>query len=304
MRGKQVWLASVASTVLLLTACGGGDGDGTAAVGTGSNASNNTNTGGTPTATSPGSPPADSSTPPSVQTACRPNGNFSYSGSASPVMAQNGQLAVVVVPNLPSEYAKNRNMTAANVPAASLVQQSSGAFTTLASSSAETDCLGLDHGAVTDIQGVGTDVAIGRWNRAMDTDGNTYTDTQGVHYAVGRPLSLPATSGTLTCTSLISDTVATNDGSADGTLGTGSATLDLGSRTLVGLNLSIKLANTQYGVSFPQAPLNGVSKTTGQASVQSVVVGHDATQPLVAVGYTATLPNTQGIGGVVILSCH
>ncbi|VWD61571.1 membrane protein [Burkholderia lata] len=300
MWGKQVWLAGVASTALLLTACGGGD-DG--AVNTGSNASNNT-TGGTPTTTSPAVPPANASPQPSAQAACRPNGNFSYSGAASPVTANNGQLAVLVVPNLPGEYAKNRNMTAAGVPAASLVQQGSGAFTTLASSSAATDCLGLDHGAVTDIQGVGTDVAIGRWNRAMDTDGNTYTDTQGVHYAVGTPLSLPATGGPLACTQVIADTVASNDGSTAGTLVSSSATLDLGTRQLTTLNLSIKQATAQYGLTYTQVPLNGVLKTTGPATIQSIVVGHDATQPLVAVGYSAALPNTQGVGGVVILSCH
>ncbi|WP_107314881.1 hypothetical protein [Burkholderia metallica] len=300
MRGMQVWLASVASTALLLTACGGGD-DGGAK--TGSNASN-TDTAGTPTATSPAAPPPGSSTQPSVQTACRPNGSFSYSGSAPPVAANNGQLAVLVVPNLPSEYAKNRNMTAANVPAASLVQQPSGAFTTLASSSAATDCLGLDHGAVTDIQSVGTDVAIGRWNRAMDTDGNTYTDTQGVHYAVGTPLSLPATGGVLACTQVIADTVASNYGGTDGTLVSGSATLDPATRMLTALNLSIKLNNAQYALTYTQVPLNGVLNTSGPATIQSIVVGHDAAQPLVAVGYSVALPTTQGVGGVAILSCH
>ncbi|WP_412024387.1 hypothetical protein [Burkholderia cepacia] len=301
MRGKQVCLVSLMSAVLVLTACGGGDGDG--AANTSGNASSNT-TAGTPTSTSPAAPPTNSATQPATQTACRPNGNFTYSGSASQVVANNGQLAVVVVPSLPSEYAKNRNMTAANVPATSLVQQASGAFTTLASSPAATDCLGLDHGAVTEIQSVGTDVAIGRWNRAMDTDGNTYTDTQGVHYAVGTPLSLAATSGTLACTQLIADTVASNDGSVAGTLGTSSATLDLGTRTLSTLNLSISLSNAQYGLTYTAVPLNGVSKTAGQALIQSVVVGHDAAQPLVVVGYSATLPNTQGVGGVVVLSCH
>ncbi|MCA7950741.1 hypothetical protein LGM43_10685 [Burkholderia seminalis] len=296
MRGKQVWLAGLMSTVLMLTGCGGGD-DGGAA--TGSSASNN-NTAGTPPATSsPGT-----TTEPSVQTACRPNGNFNYSGSASPVAASNGQLAVLVVPNLPSEYAKNRNFTAANVPATSLVQQGSGAFTTLASSTAATDCLGLDHGTVTDIQGVGTDIAIGRWIRAMDTDGNTYTDTQGVHYAVGTPLSLPATGGPLACTQVIADTVASNDGSTSGTLVSSSATLDPGTRVLTSLNLTIKLTGTQYGLTYTQVPLNGVLKTTGPATIQSIIVGHDATQPLVAVGYSAALPNTQGVGGVVVLSCH
>ncbi|MGU3781552.1 hypothetical protein [Burkholderia metallica] len=300
MRGMQVWLASVASTALLLTACGGGD-DGAAK--TGSNASN-TDTAGTPTATSPAAPPPGSSTQPSVQTACRPNGSFSYSGSAPPVAANNGQLAVLVVPNLPSEYAKNRNMTAANVPAASLVQQPSGAFTTLASSAAATDCLGLDHGAVTDIQSVGTDVAIGRWNRAMDTDGNTYTDTQGVHYAVGTPLSLPATGGVLACTQVIADTVASNIGDTDGTLVSGSATLDPATRMLTALNLSIKLNSAQYPLTYTQVPLNGVLNTSGPATIQSIVVGHDAAQPLVAVGYSVALPTTQGVGGVAILSCH
>ncbi|QCP50841.1 hypothetical protein FAZ95_17790 [Trinickia violacea] len=248
------------------------------------------------------SAPAPSPAQPAAQAACRPNGNFAYSGSASQVAANNGQLAVIVVPSLPSDVSKGRHMTAPNAPASSQVQQTSGAFTTLASSAAATDCLGLDHGTVSEIQSVGTDVAIGRWNQAKDTDGNTYTSQQGVHYAVGTPLSLSATSGTLACTQLIADTVASNDGGATGTLGTSSATLDLGTRTLNNLSLSINLANTQYALTNTQAPLNGVS-TTGQLSVQSVVVGHDATQPLIAVGYSATLPNTVGIGGVMVLSC-
>ncbi|MEQ5844055.1 hypothetical protein [Paraburkholderia acidicola] len=196
-------------------------------------------------------------------------------------------------------------MTAADVPASSLVQQPGGAFTTLASSAAETDCLGLEHGAVTEIQSVGSDVAIGRWNKAMDTDGNTYNDQQGVHYAVGTPLSLSATSGTLVCTQLIADAVASDDGSPGGTLETSSATLDLATRTLNNLNLSINwantpfaLTNTQRTVTSAQAPLNGVS-TNGPLLVQSVVVGRDATQPLVAVGYS-----TVSFGGVVVLSCH
>ncbi|WP_321856514.1 hypothetical protein [Burkholderia cenocepacia] len=301
MRGKQVCLVGLASTVLMLTACGGGD-DGGAAK-TGSNASNS-DTAGTPPATSPGTPAPGAPAQPSVPTACRPNGSFSYSGAASPVAANNGQLAVLVVPNLPSEWSKNRNMTAANVPATSLVQQGSGAFTTLASSSAATDCLGLDHGAVTEIQGVGTDVAIGRWNRAMDTDGNTYTDMQGVHYAVGTPLSLPATGAPLSCTQVIADTVASNEGGANGALVSSSATLDPVTRMLTTLNLSIQLGSAQHGLTYTQVPLNGVLKTTGPATIQSIVVGHDAAQPLVAVGYTVALPNTQGVGGVAVLSCH
>ncbi|MXN78040.1 hypothetical protein GR157_25245 [Burkholderia sp. 4701] len=276
------------SSAVLLAACGGGD-DG--AVNTGSNASNG-NGGGTSTTT----PPAVS--PPSAQAACRPSGRFTYSGSASQVAAANGQLAVVVVPSLPTAYQKNRNFTAPNAPASSLVQQASGAFTTLASSAAATDCLGLEHGAVTEIQSVGSDVAIGRWNQAMDTDGNTYNSEQGVHYAIGTPLSLSATSGTLACTQLIADKVSTADGSPGGTLGASSATLDPGTRTLNNLSLSINWPIGQYTLTNAQSPLNGVS-TTGQLSVQSVVVGHDAAQPLVAVGYA-----TPTIGGVVVLSCH
>ncbi|MEN8513234.1 hypothetical protein [Burkholderia sp. RS02] len=300
MQGRRVWLAGVMSTAMLLTACGG-DSAGTVNSG---NSPSSGNAAGTPATTSPTSPPTVSSTqPPSAQAACRPNGNFTYSGSASLVAANNGQLSVVVVPSLPSAYSKNRNMTAPNAPASSLVQQASGAFTTLASSAAATDCLGLDHGAVTEIQSVGADVAIGRWNQAMDTDGNTYTNTQGVHYAVGTPLSLSATSGTLACTQVLADTVTTNDGTASGTLGTSSATLDLGARTLNNLNLSINMANAQYTLTFSKASLNAASATVGQMSVQPVVVGHDAMQPLVAVGYSSALPNTQGIGGIVVLSC-
>lgn len=285
---KKLVLMGLMSSAVLLAACGGGD-DG--AVNTGSNASNS-NGGGTSATT----PPVVS--PPSAQAACRPSGRFTYSGSASQVAAANGQLAVVVVPSLPKAYQKNRNFTAPNAPASSLVQQASGAFTTLASSAAATDCLGLDHGAVTEIQSVGSDVAIGRWNQAMDTDGNTYNSEQGVHYAIGTPLPLSATSGSLVCTQLIADAVSTTNGTPGGTLGASSATLDLGTRTLNNLSLSINQANTQYTLTNAQSPLNGVS-TTGQLSVQTVVVGHDAAQPLVAIGYA-----TQGIGGVVVLSCH
>ena len=252
----------------------------------------------TPAKTSPSATSPQSS----AQVACSPNGSFTYSGSASQVAPSNGTLAVVVVPTLPAAYQKNRNFTASAAPASSQVQQASGAFTTLASSAAATDCLGLEHGTVSDIQGVGSDVAIGRWNAAMDTDGNTYNPEQGVHYAVGTPLSLTATSGTLACTQQIADTVASNDGTAAGTLGTTSATLDLGTRTLNNLSMSINLANANYTLTNVQAPLNGTSMT-GQLSIQSVVVGHDVTQPLVALGYSATLPNAPTIGGVVVLSC-
>jgi hypothetical protein len=270
-----------------LSACGGSDDSPSVAT---------SSTSSTPAITSPSATPPQSS----AQVACSPNGSFTYSGSASQVAASNGTLAVVVVPNLPVDVQKNRNFTAPAAPASSQVQQASGAFTTLASSGAATDCLGLEHGAVSDIQGVGSDVAIGRWNAAMDTDGNTYNPAQGVHYAVGTPLSLTATSGTLACTQVIADTVASNDGTAAGTLGTTSATLDLGTRTLNNLSMSINLASANYTLTNTQAPLNGTS-TTGQLSIQSVVVGHDATQPLVALGYSATLPQT--IGGVVVLSC-
>ncbi|HDR9205716.1 TPA: hypothetical protein QDB18_000751 [Burkholderia vietnamiensis] len=247
-------------------------------------------------------PVAPQPVPPAAQAACRPAGKFTYTGSASQIAANNGQFAVVTVPTLPPAYANNRNFTAPNAPASSLVQQASGAFTTLASSAAATDCLGLDHGAVTEIQSSGTDVAIGRWNQAMDTDGNTYTSTQGVHYAVGTPLALTATSGTLACTQLLADTVASDNGGASGTLGATTATLDLGARTLDNLRLSLNVANTAYTLTYAQAPLNGTSKT-GQLSIQSVVVGHDATQPLVAVGCAGSVPNAGGIGGVVVLAC-
>jgi hypothetical protein len=241
--------------------------------------------------------PAPSPSQPSAQAACRPSGKFTYSGSASQVAANNGQLAVIVVPTLPSAYSKNRNMTAPNAPASSQVQQASGAFTTLASSAAATDCLGLDHGAVTEIQSVGTDVAIGRWNQAMDTDGNTYSSDQGVHYAVGTPLTLSATTGTLACTQLIADNVANSAGTPGGTLGTSSATLNLATRTLDNLNLTISGANGTYTLTSAQTPLNDAA-TSGQLTVQTAVVGHDATQPLVAVGYS-----TSSVGGVVVLSC-
>ena len=292
---QSLGLSSVLVTTLVtaaLSACGGGDDANPFSAAAAAPSSS----------AAPASPQPAQPAQPSAPTACRPNGKFTYSGSASQIAANNGQLAVVVVPSLPAAYAKNRNFTAPNAPASSQVQQASGAFTTLASSAAETDCLGLDHGAVTEIQSVGTDVAIGRWNQAMDTDGNTYTSQQGVHYAVGTPLQLMATSGTLACTQLMADTVANGDGGAAGTLGTSSATLDLATRTLNNLSLSINLMNTPYTLTSVQAPLNGVSKT-GQLSVQSVVVGHDATQPLIAVGYSATLPSTDGIGGVVVLSC-
>jgi hypothetical protein len=301
MQGKQVWLASLMSTTMLLSACGGGDGAGT--VNSGGSTSNGTTPGAPATTTSAAPSPTSTTTPPAAQAACRATHNVTYSGSASQIAANNGQLAVVLVPSLPVAYSKNRNMTAPNAPASSQVQQASGAFTTLASSAAATDCLGLDHGAVTEIQSAGSDVAIGRWNQAEDTDGNTYTYQQGVHYAVGTPLTLTATSGTLACTQLMADTITSGDGGLSGTLGTATATLDLGTRTLNNLSLSVNINNTLSTLTQAQAPLNGVS-SGGTLSVQSVVVGHDATQPLIAVGYSTTQGNSAGIGGVVVLSCR
>lgn len=279
-------LLAVALFAATLSACGGGDGGGTSSTG--------------PTASPAPSPasPAPAIPAPSAQAACRPSGRFTYSGSASQVAANNGQLAVVVVPSLPATAWRNRNFTAPAVPASSLVQQASGGFTTLAASAAATDCLGLDHGLVADIQSVGTDVAIGRWTQAMDTDRNTYNSEQGVSYAVGTPLTLSATNGSLVCTALIAGAAANNNGAAAGVLGTASATLDLATRTLNNLSLSITVNNTSSTVTKAQTPLNGVS-SEGLLTVQSVVVGHDAKRPLVALGYAAGL-----VGGVVVMSCQ
>ncbi len=286
-------LVSTVFAIAALSACGGGDDAGTPAAASAAS---------TPAVPAPASSTPAASTPPAAQVACRPAGDFTYSGSASQIAANDGQLAVLVVPSLPKAYSKGRNMTAPNAPASSQIQQPSGAFTTLASSAAASDCLGMDHGVVSEIQGVGTDVAIGRWNQAMDTDENTYTMEQGVHYAVGTPLALSATSGTLACTQLIADAVANGDGGVAGTLDASSATLNPGAGTLDNLSLSIRVRDTPYTFTSTQTPLNGAA-TSGQLLVQSVVVGHDATQPLIAVGYSATLPNTQGIGGVVVLAC-
>ncbi|KWF03893.1 hypothetical protein WL82_16365 [Burkholderia ubonensis] len=280
-------LFGVALITTALSACGGGD---------------DVNTSGTGTSVPPASSATPSSPQPTVQAACRPNCNFTYSGSASQVKDSNGKLAVLVVPSLPKYVQLNRNFTASAVPASSLVQQASGAFTTLASSDSATDCLGLDHGMVSDIQGVASDVAIGRWNMAKDTDGNTYTSSQGVHYAVGTPLSLPVASGTLACTQLIADSVANDFSGPTGTLGSTSATLDLATRTLNNLSMTIHDLNGQYTLTKAQTPLNGVS-TEGSLSVQTVVVGHDAKQPLVALGYS-TSQSKSGVGGVVVLSCQ
>ncbi|WDD96153.1 hypothetical protein Bsp3421_006351 [Burkholderia sp. FERM BP-3421] len=282
-------LLALALLAATLSACGGGDDGGTSSTGS--------------TASPLPASPAPEAPAPSAQAACRPSGRFTYSGSASQVAASNGQLAVVVVPSLPTAYQKKRNFTAPAAPASSLVQQPSGGFTTLAASAAATDCLGLDHGMVTDIQSVGADVAIGRWTQAMDTDRNTYNGEQGVSYAVGTPLTLSATSGSLVCTSLIAGPVANNTGAEGGSLGTASATLDLAARTLNNLSLSITVINTPYTVTKAQTPLNGVS-SEGMLTVQSVVVGHDAKRPLVALGYSAAPPNTQGVGGVVVMSCQ
>ncbi|KAF1026233.1 MAG: hypothetical protein GAK40_01282 [Burkholderia plantarii] len=250
----------------------------------------------------PGRPgPAD---PPPAQAACRPQGNVTYSGSAAQVAPRNGTLAVVVMPSLPRDYQRGRDFTAPEAPAASQVQQPGGAFTTLASSAAAGDCLGIEHGMVTEIQGIGSDVAIGRWIRAKDTDGNTYTEVQGVHYAVGTPLALPARAGTLACTQRLADTVSVGNGGNSGTLlDTTSATLDLGTRTLNDLVLTVRMSDGEHTLTQARAPLNGVA-TGGALAVQTVVVGHDASEPMVALGYSATLPNGNEAGGVAVLSCR
>ncbi|RQR43487.1 hypothetical protein DIE20_11515 [Burkholderia sp. Bp9131] len=271
-----------------LSACGGGDS------GTGVNSSSGAS------AASPASSSDTSTSAPAAQVACRPNGKFTYSGSASPVKDNGGKVAVIVVPSLPDDVSKNRNFTATAAPANAQVQQPSGAFTTLATSDDSTDCLGLDHGAVTEIQSVGTDVAIGRWNQAMDTDGNTYSDRQGVHYAVGTPLTLTATSGTLACSLVIADQAA-GDIASYGKLTAASATLDLSSRTLNNLSLTIQPTDTggnPVTTVKAQAPVNGIT-IGGGMSVQSVVVGHNPQQPLVAIGYKV---GTRG--GVAVLSCQ
>ncbi|QCP55153.1 hypothetical protein FAZ95_38960 [Trinickia violacea] len=196
-------------------------------------------------------------------------------------------------------------ISAASEPLRSEVQQSSygGAFTTIGTSALS---ISLTPGStISDLNGAGGYVAIGRWNHGSDSSGGNYTANQGAHYAVGTSLTLSPGTGSLACSNLMATSPTSVTGSvAPGTLVSASATLDLTTLTLTNFSETVTIgADKQAPITAATVPTGG-GQFGGGLSFLVRTMGSDSTKPLVAIAYGARLPNTGDINGLVVLSCH
>lgn len=279
---KNYRLVAGAVFALALSACGGGGGS------------------------SPTSQQSATTSDPATQAPATAYTDWTVKGSAPAVTGVGGLVAVVLVPDTVTSTSVSGTMfTASNAPLATQIQQPNygGAFTTLGSTSL---AVALTKGStIAEVNGAGGYVAIGRWTHGSDSSGGNYNANQGAHYAVGNPLTLTASAGTLACSALMSTAPVSASGSvAPGSLQSATATIDLSTLSLNNFTATVTIG-TDNAASFTKATslLSGTAMGGGVTMVTQVM-GNDATKPLVAVAYGAHLANTGEINGLVVLSCQ
>ena len=281
----QLRVLPVFAVALCLAGCGGGSGNGSSE---------------SPSATAQ-STPAGGTTQAPAQTYT----DWSFSGSAPSVTGAGGKVAVLFVPDtLNSHGVSGTDIDDDNAALAGQVQQSNygGAFTTFASSSVG---ISLTKGStIADINGTGGYIAIGRWTHGSDSSGGNYNENEGAHYAVGTPLTLTRSTGTLSCSLLMATSPTSVSGSvAPGSLKTATATLDLASLNLQNFAATVAIgADTSGTIAQASMFADGESFVAG-GTFFAHTVGTDSTKPLVVIAYGAKLPNTGDINGLMVLSC-
>lgn len=269
---RYALVPSMIAMAVALTACGGGGGD-----------------------SAPSAPPAGS-TPQS----------FTVNGSAAAVASSGNNVSVLFTPATlsGSSLPQGTVFNAASVPFLNFhTYNLTGAYTQVAASDSATSALS-DNGTISDVAGVGGFVAIGRWTNGSDTTGGTYNANQGAAYAVGTPLTLTASSGTLSCSkALATSPVSTSGSVAPGSLTAATATLDLATLTLSSFSATVAIgADSAFTFISSQVALNQVQSGGGNTFV-SRVMGNDATKPVIAVSYGTHATSTGDINGLVVLTC-
>lgn len=274
---------AIAAAILTLTlaACGGGGGD--------SGTSTQTSTNGQGTNTQAGT-------------------DYVVAGSAPTVTGLNGSVSVLFSANaLRSNGMIGTAFFAPSVSLSTFTQQAAyaGAFTTVNSAIANGTVTLSKGGTIADINGAGGYVAIGRWTHGADTSGGNYTANQGGTYVVGNPLTLTATSGTLSCSALMSTSPTSVTGSvAPGKLSAATATLDLSTLKLNNLSATVTIgSDVNATITQSSVTAKGMQMSNGFTAMAEPV-GNDASKPLIALAYGTKLTNTGDIAGVIVFACQ
>ncbi|CAB3681000.1 hypothetical protein [Trinickia soli] len=274
---------AIAAAILTLTlaACGGGGG--------GSGTSTQTSTNGQGTSTQAGT-------------------DYVAVGSAPTVTGVNGSVSVLFSANaLRSNGMTGTSFSAPSVSLSTFTQQAAygGAFTTVNSGVANGAVTLTKGGTIADINGAGGYVAIGRWTQGSDSSGGNYTANQGGTYVVGNPLTLTATSGTLSCSALMSTSPTAVTGSvAPGKLSAATATLDLSTMKLSNLSATVTIgSDVNATIAQSSVTAKGMQFSNGFTAMAEPM-GNDASKPLIALAYGTKLTNTGDINGVIVFACQ
>ncbi|WP_310633910.1 hypothetical protein [Paraburkholderia sp.] len=230
----------------------------------------------------------------------------SGTGTSPAISGVNGNVALIFMPaSTTANSITGTTITAGSEPLSSQVQQSAygGAFTSVGVPSLS--IVLTKHSTIADLNGAGNYIAIGRWTAGSDSSGGNYTANQGAVYAVGNPLTLTQTSGTMTCVNVMATSPASATGSvAPGSLLSATATIDLSSRTLQNFAATVSIGSDSGAtITKTSAALTGGSMGSG-ANLMVEPMGNDAAHPLVAVAYAGKLTNTGDVNGLVVLSCN
>jgi hypothetical protein len=206
-----------------------------------------------------------------------------------------------------------RLLAASGVDRSLLTQDANGAFTSLAKSGrgifvglpTNTGEVFSHTGRVEDVAGSDGVVAIGRWSDGSDSLGDAYNENQGAVYAVGNPLILTKSAGTLSCRMVHATQPTSLAGNVPpGKVNSAAGTLDLGTLQLANVALDVSIGSDQnYAIAMDSLMLGQMDGRQGWSAV-SKVMGTEVTQPYIALAYAADLPQTGDINGLVVLKCE
>ncbi|WP_199028480.1 hypothetical protein [Ralstonia sp. ASV6] len=271
MRLFSIRAVVLASAVLLAACGGGGDGAGTAST----------------TTTSSSQPVAAAIT---VQ------------GSSTKVTAD--PLALIYMgPNGSSStlFGANTLGSTSSAAASSQTQLDGGGFSAFNIGAV---AVSLTQGTITDLAGT-SDFQIGRWTNGKGQNVPTMNANQGAYYVAGKPIQLQAsqTAGTFACTlAAATKPTAVSGATAPGTVTSATATIDKTTLNAT-INITYSIGADQSVAINKTVAAGSASSGNGIAMVTSVI-GSNATQPNLAVVFTAKSSASGDTSGSVVLSCQ
>lgn len=236
-------------------------------------------------------------------------------GYAPEVKGTDGKVSVLFASAMQpaASLSAGRLIASSSVDRSLLTQDANGAFTAFANSGEGGIFAGFrttgevfSHmGRVEDVAGSDGVVAIGRWSDGSNSLGDAYNENQGAVYAVGNPLTLTRSAGTLSCRMVHATQPTSLAGNVpSGKLNSAVGTLDLGTLQFANVALDVSIGSDQnYAIAMGGLTLGRLSVRQGLSTV-SIAMGAEVTQPYIALAYAADLPQTGGINGLVVLKCE